>query len=617
MAKFLGFLLGVAVALAGPAVFGVLAAPGGVELNAKGMALAFGIGALVFWAVVSYFSGAGALGAFVAFGTLVYCWLWIPNRTTNFLNDVPGVTNGMIEGSKQYTLNGVVPILTVISLVYAIQLIVRSAQRRRRERAEAERLQREQEAAQAQQEADAAAVYPVAGGTYQAENSYAGTAFGNSNRYDDLFDEPEPVRPRSQAEEQTDSFPADGVDHTAEYPDAHGNYPDDGDATVLVPTDRDETMHMPHEPEGVAPEDTAPANQVTRQHEPQPQDPTEAVQPGSEHGQAGRAASEEPVAGQSAGGQSAGGQPVAGQQVAGGSVAGGSVDEHAGDGELPAGSAQRPEAVQSEVGGPVEPEGGAGSQAAAPTPAAAQTQPPVGQEPVAPVDESSRPEPQEQPRQQASTQPQATTQPQTTDRPQTSGQSPAPQQSVPTQPQTTDEPQAAGQTPVPEASAAQPQSPPVQPQAAGQAAAPESAAAQPQSPPVQPQAAGQAPASEAAAAQPQSAPVQPQTAGQSAAPESAPGQSEGGGSQGSSQVAGQDETRVMPVGERDATRPMPVVEPEPPVAQERKPEDKMERAPVVGGKEQMGSQYRERMDSPEDTGEFHLTAFENPVIKPA
>ena len=89
VSKFLGFLLGVVVALAGPAVFGVLAAPGGIELNAKEMALAYGIGALIFWTVVSYFSGAGALGAFVAFGTLIYCWLWIPNRTTNFLNDVP------------------------------------------------------------------------------------------------------------------------------------------------------------------------------------------------------------------------------------------------------------------------------------------------------------------------------------------------------------------------------------------------------------------------------------------------------------------------------------------------------------------------------------------------
>ncbi|HET6985643.1 MAG TPA: hypothetical protein VFI00_03470, partial [Kribbella sp.] len=205
MSKFLGFLLGVAVALAGPAVFGVLEAPGGIELNTKEMALAFGIGALIFWAVVSYFSGAGALGAFVAFGVLIYCWLWIPNRTTNFLNDVPGVTTGMIEGSKQYTLNGVVPILAVISLVYAIQLIVWSAQRRRRERVEAERLQREQEAVQAQEEADAAALYPVAGSTYPA--AY-GDSYGNRSRFDDLFDDAaEPARPRNQADEQTSQFP--------------------------------------------------------------------------------------------------------------------------------------------------------------------------------------------------------------------------------------------------------------------------------------------------------------------------------------------------------------------------------------------------------------------------
>jgi hypothetical protein len=220
-------LLGVAVALAGPAVFGVLAAPGGIELNAKGMALAFGIGALVFWAVVSSFSGAGALGAFVAFGTLVYCWLWIPNRTTNFLNGVPGVTNGMIDGSKQYTLNGVVPILGVVSLVYAAQLIVRAVQRRKRERLETERLQREQEAAQAQQEADVAAVYPVAAGTYQAPAGYQG-----HSTYDDLFDEPEPVQPvqpRNQADEQTRQFPVGGDDEFEQTrpfpaPDAESNY---------------------------------------------------------------------------------------------------------------------------------------------------------------------------------------------------------------------------------------------------------------------------------------------------------------------------------------------------------------------------------------------------------
>ncbi len=90
----------------------------------------------------------------------------------------------MIEGSRQFTLNGVVPILAVISLVYGIQLIVHSAQRRRRERAEAERLQSEQEAAQAQQEADAAALYPVAGSTYPAE----GGGYGGS------YAEQQPVR---------------------------------------------------------------------------------------------------------------------------------------------------------------------------------------------------------------------------------------------------------------------------------------------------------------------------------------------------------------------------------------------------------------------------------------
>jgi hypothetical protein len=252
VSKFLGFLLGAAVALAGPAVFGVLAAPGGIELNTKGMALAFGIGALIFWTVVSYFSGAGALGAFVAFGTMIYAVLWIPNRMTNFLNDVPGVTTGMIEGTKQYTRNGVVPILAVISLVYGIQLIVQSVQRRRRERAEAERLQREQEAALAQQEADAAAVYPVAGATYPVAGSEYGGGFSNS-RYDDLFDdESAPVRPRSQADEQTTQFPTAGPERTAQFSpvgaesnDVEGNNPSGEDETVLVPTDRDETVVVP------------------------------------------------------------------------------------------------------------------------------------------------------------------------------------------------------------------------------------------------------------------------------------------------------------------------------------------------------------------------------------
>ncbi|GAA1582853.1 hypothetical protein GCM10009804_44220 [Kribbella hippodromi] len=230
-------------------MFGVLAAPGGIELNAKEMALAYGIGALIFWAVVSYFSGAGALGAFVAFGTLVYCWLWIPNRTTNFLNDVPGVTSGMIDGSKQYTLNGVVPLLGVISLVYAIQLIVRGVQRRRRERVDAERLQREQEAVQAQQEADVAAVYPVAGGTYQAPPP----PYESHTSYDDLFDEPEPepepVKPRNQADEQTALFPVGGADQTAQFPEpgAESNKP--SDETVIAQTPVAEPEEQKQEPE--------------------------------------------------------------------------------------------------------------------------------------------------------------------------------------------------------------------------------------------------------------------------------------------------------------------------------------------------------------------------------
>ncbi len=276
MSKFLGFLLGVAVALAGPAVFGVLEAPGGIELNTKEMALAFGIGALIFWAVVSYFSGAGALGAFVAFGVLIYCWLWIPNRTTNFLNDVPGVTTGMIDGSKQYTLNGVVPILAVISLVYGIQLIVRSTQRRRRERVEAERLQREQEAVQAQQEADAAALYPVAGSTYAGQY---GESYSNSS-FDELFgEEREPVRPRNQADDQTSQFPAATAEHTAQLREngAPGNYP--GDDTVLVPTDRDETVQVPATPPAEQPEAAAKSDEPD---DPEDGEPTGVAAPAAD-----------------------------------------------------------------------------------------------------------------------------------------------------------------------------------------------------------------------------------------------------------------------------------------------------------------------------------------------
>ncbi|QNE21989.1 hypothetical protein F1D05_33835 [Kribbella qitaiheensis] len=274
MSKFFGFLLGVVVALVGPAVFGVLAADGGIELNAKGMALAYGIGALIFWAVVSYFSGAAALGAALVFGVMIYTVHWIPNRMTNFLNDVPGVTSGMIEGIKQYTLNGVVPILAVISLVYGIQLIVRSVQRRRRERAEAERAQREQELAQAQQAAEVAgpyqaqAPYPVAGGDYQPDNRFAG--YGNSS-YDDLFDdEPEPVQPRNQADEHTAMFPTAGAEAEA-YADEDER--PDTDETRLVPTDGDQTVLVPtastedDSPVQAADEETAQAEKPAAQEE--------------------------------------------------------------------------------------------------------------------------------------------------------------------------------------------------------------------------------------------------------------------------------------------------------------------------------------------------------------
>jgi heme exporter protein D len=223
VSKFFGFLLGIAVALVGPAMFGVLAAEGGIELNAKEMALAYGIGALIFWVVVSYFSGAGALGAALAFGTLIYAVYWIPNRMTNFLNDIPGVTNGMVDGIKQYTQNGMVPVLAVISLIYAIQLIVRSVQNRRRLRAEADRLQREREFAQAQQEAEVTAQYPVAYPT-TVDNRYDG-------QYDDPYSEdPAPFPPGSYSsayDEQTTQFA--GAD-AATYESAE-------DETTQVPID--------------------------------------------------------------------------------------------------------------------------------------------------------------------------------------------------------------------------------------------------------------------------------------------------------------------------------------------------------------------------------------------
>jgi heme exporter protein D len=256
VSKFFGFLLGIAVALVGPAMFGVLAAKGGIELNGKEMALAYGVGALIFWVVVSYFSGAGALGAALAFGTLIYAVYWIPNRMTNFLNDIPGVTNGMIDGIKQYTQNGMVPVLAVISLIYAIQLIVQSVQKRRRLRAEADRLQREQELAQAQQEAEVTAQYPVAGPDYPTTVDYRyGSQYPITvdNRYGSQYEEPYgedpvPFPPSSYSsldDERTTQFAgadaanyAPAEDQTTQLPiDEQGNDQPDEAATAEHPTE--------------------------------------------------------------------------------------------------------------------------------------------------------------------------------------------------------------------------------------------------------------------------------------------------------------------------------------------------------------------------------------------
>lgn len=147
MTKFFGFLLGVAVACALPAAFGVLVAEGGVELSTKELALAYGIGALVFWGAISIATGAAALGAALAFGTMIYAVHWIPNRTNNFLNDVPGVTTGMIDGLRTSVLSGLIPVLAVIALIYSIQLIVQAVRRRRARKAEEARLAQEQAAA--------------------------------------------------------------------------------------------------------------------------------------------------------------------------------------------------------------------------------------------------------------------------------------------------------------------------------------------------------------------------------------------------------------------------------------------------------------------------------------
>lgn len=233
MSKIFGFLLGIAVALALPAGFGGLAAEGGIELSARELALAYGVGALVFWAVVSYFAGAAALGAALTFGAMIYAVHLIPNRMRNFLDDIPGVTTGMIEGIRQYTLNGLVPVLAVISLVYAIQLMVRAAQRRRQLRAEAALRQREQELAQ-QQDADgqyqSAAPYQ-APTPYPASSSYAqGGDYPTSvdNRYDESY---------GASEDQTRHNQSSGYERTAQYPVTGTGSSSDHDETTQLPTE--------------------------------------------------------------------------------------------------------------------------------------------------------------------------------------------------------------------------------------------------------------------------------------------------------------------------------------------------------------------------------------------
>jgi hypothetical protein len=149
MSKIFGFLLGIIVAAAGPAAFGAFATGGDLELNAKEFALVFGAWALVLWLGVSLFSGSAALGAALTFGTMVYCVHYIPNRMTNFLQDIPGVRDGMIEGVKTSVLSGLIPVLTVICLVYSVQLMIASSRRRRVRRAEDARFEADQEREQA------------------------------------------------------------------------------------------------------------------------------------------------------------------------------------------------------------------------------------------------------------------------------------------------------------------------------------------------------------------------------------------------------------------------------------------------------------------------------------
>jgi heme exporter protein D len=155
----------------------------------------------------------------------------------------------MIDGIKQYTQSGMVPVLAVISLIYAIQLIVQSVQKRRRLRAETDRVQREQALAQAEQGAEATAHYPVAGGDYQTtvDNHYG-------SQYEEPYGEdPVPFPPSN--------YSPDDDERTTQF---------EADAANYAPAE-DETTHLPIDQQGHDQSNEAATAQHPAGLEPQPQ----------------------------------------------------------------------------------------------------------------------------------------------------------------------------------------------------------------------------------------------------------------------------------------------------------------------------------------------------------
>ncbi|HEY3509930.1 MAG TPA: hypothetical protein VGL36_12250, partial [Kribbella sp.] len=79
-----------------------------------------------------------------------------------------------------------------------------------------------------------------------------------------------------------------------------------------------------------------------------------------------------------------------------------------------------------------------------------------------------------------------------------------------------------------------------------------------------------------------------------------------------------DGVKQEPAGAGPAAEETKPVETKPVETKPAAGEEKVEAvAGRVSPKEEMGSQYRERMEDPEDTGEFFLSAFEKPAVKPA